>query len=79
MVTIKNIVRNGNIASCDFYPEDWETCGSIEVDLTSNEIINKVYPLNGCLERYPFYAKRELVRVVTSGKKIPEKSINMWY
>lgn len=79
MVRLKNIEVDNNIAKCEYYPEEAEEFGTIEVDLTTKMVISVTYPKKQYSEAYPFYARCRLIDICISSEVIPNEVICMWY
>lgn len=76
MVVLKNIVKNKDTISCDYYPEGKEPAGHIVVDISSGNIISHD-------EAYItfWYVPHTVKRLNKLAKEIvvPENDLIMWY
>ena len=78
MLILRNIKREGNTISADYYPEGEAEFGHIEIDSISGEIV--------FLQKAPIYmhspfathARYELMRL-SNLKKLPEERTVLWY
>ncbi len=81
MVVISNIIRNGNIMSCDYYPEDKGKKGHVSVSLKTEEIIDVQIVPEFESEDYKKYAWKACEGMIELSEKdvLPKKHIVMWY
>lgn len=78
MIKLKNIVKDDNIISCDIFPEDSVSCGSLFYDIVENSV--KSYELPAGYEwckKHIVHAKNALREMVDSNQIQKEKLI-MW-
>ena len=83
MVLLKNIVRNGNLISCDYYPEAKSCVGYICVDISTEKMMeHRPSDFEGCLlfkdESYAWHARNKLLEICER-KPLPKEAKVMWY
>lgn len=79
MVKLKNIKKNHDLISCDFFPEDAQNPGHIEYNIANDEVINCDYP-----EGYEWCDSHlshavDYLSSVANDDKMPESKLIMWY
>ena len=78
MLVLRNIKREGNIISADYYPEGEPEFGHIEIDSVSGEIVllrrakGYEYSTDGT------HARKELMRLANL-EELPEERTVLWY
>jgi len=78
MITLKNIKRENNIISADYYIEDEPGRGYIEVDFLTGKIVFLQAPPGYENFSCASHAKRELMRL-SKVEKLPERKVVLWY
>ncbi len=81
MVVLKNIKQQGNVLSCNYYPEsNDDEKGYIEMNIDNGELLKIDYsPCKYWKAGYVAHARDGLLKIAQSGKPIPEKYTVMWY
>lgn len=79
MVKLKNIKKNHDLISCDFFPEDAKTPGNIVYDAAKDEIVSCGYP-----EGYEWCDNHlshavDFLASVSKNDNLPEIKLIMWY
>ena len=78
MVCIRNIKKNGNLISCDYYPENKNLSGNIVVDIRNKEIIEHTLYSEEESYSYPNMARVKLLEF--ANKDIfPSEAFCFWY
>ena len=78
MVCIRNIKKNGNLLSCDYYPENKSLGGHIVVDINSKEIIEHNSASEQELYTYPNMARVRLLQFADKDE-FPSEAFCCWY
>ena len=78
MLVLRNIKMKDNIISADYYPENEEVFGHIEVDVKSDEIIFLKKAPGYEHSTDPIHAQYALMGIAKSGK-IPKERTVLWY
>lgn len=79
MLRLKNIARNNDYISANYYPEDSEIAGFVSVDINSGEIFDSdTTSYDGYLNAYLSHAARALSEMSKSDS-LPSERLVMWY
>jgi hypothetical protein len=83
MVVLKNISRDGNLISCDYYPEAEECIGHICIDISTQEIVeHKPSNFEGRLlfkdKSYAWHARNKLIEI-SNEIPLPTQAKVLWY
>ena len=78
MITLKNIKREGNIISADYYIEDDPGRGYIEVDFATEKTVFLQAPPGWENYSCASHARRALIRL-SKVEKLPEIKKVLWY
>lgn len=81
MVKIKNIIRNGDTLSCDYYPECKDKKGHVTYSISKKEIVAVTIVPDFELPDYKPYAWHACVamRKFVNKDKFPEEYTSTWY
>lgn len=78
MVCIRNLKKNGNLLSCDYYPENKDIAGNIIVDIkTKLTVKHTIYSEQEFLT-YSIMAKKRLLEF-SETNELPNEAFCYWY
>ena len=79
MLKLKNISKNNNIISADYYPENSSEIGKICIDINSGEIMEK--QLTTYDEIFPLYFDHAVsyLKNISKLDNYPKEKLVMWY
>ena len=79
MITLTNLVKEGNLIRTDYYGYDNEK-GHIVFDISADEVVAKVYSKTESDKSYPFFAKAVIaIRRLIEYNKFPTEYTFSWY
>lgn len=79
MLKLKNIVKNENTVTCDFYPEDSKTPGSLTYDIHNRTITYTLPKGYEWCRNHVAHAQFALREVAESDEDYKDSMICCWY
>ncbi len=78
MVRIENIKINGNIVSCDYFPENKNEKGFVEYDIENDEIIKWKPTKENEWEAYVSHALHTIIKAIKNNS-VKDVMYSHWY
>jgi hypothetical protein len=78
MVRLENIRSSANAIACDYFPEDTDNRGYLEVN-NLGKVVSLELSDSDKRQVYVSFAKRKLVELFNSGREIPTSSSVVWH
>lgn len=80
MVSLFNIIFDGNSISCDYIPENSNNIGKVTVDAKTREVTNVEFSkYEHGKKMYVAHVRKKLSELLDIGQPIPNEAKAIWY
>ena len=80
MVSLFNIIFDGNSISCDYIPENSNNIGKVTVDAETREVTNVEFSkYEHGKKMYVAHVRKKLSELLDIGQPIPNEAKAIWY
>lgn len=80
MVSLLNILYDGNSISCDYIPENSNDIGKVTVDVKTREVTNIEFSKYEYGKKmYVAHVRAKLSELLDIGQPIPEETTAIWF